>query len=229
VVSNATHAPWLDTLDAAIAEHHLLKHPFYQAWSAGTLPRPVLRHYALEYYHHVLAFPTYLSALHSRLPRWEDRQVVLDNLIEEDHGPRNHPALWRQFADAVGVSRDELRDSTPSPATAASVAVFHELGREAPVTAGLASLYAYESITPDVSTEKLRGLRQHYGIGPGTGTEFFALHATLDVVHAAQIRSLLAARVHSQEEAEHAVNGAQQGLAALWAILDQFETAATPA
>jgi len=227
VLPVALNETWLDAVDAVIAERHLLKHPFYKAWSHGTLPAASLRHYAREYHHHVLAFPTYLSALHSRLPRWEDRQVVLENLIEEDHGPRNHPALWRQFAAAVGVTAEELRDVAPSAATAASIARFHELGRQAPVTAGLASLYAYESITPAVSTEKLRGLQQYYGVGAGAGSEFFALHATLDVEHAAQIRTLLNARVTNPEEAEQARRGAEQGLAALWALLDQFET--TPA
>ena len=53
-------------LDEAIEAKSLLKHPFYQAWSEGRLPIPMLQGYAAQYYHNELAFPTYLSAIHSR-------------------------------------------------------------------------------------------------------------------------------------------------------------------
>jgi pyrroloquinoline-quinone synthase len=38
-----------ETLDVAVAKRNLLEHPFYQAWSAGTLPVDALRTYAREY------------------------------------------------------------------------------------------------------------------------------------------------------------------------------------
>ena len=34
----------------------------YEAWSAGELTRDDLREYALDYYEHVRAFPSYLAA-----------------------------------------------------------------------------------------------------------------------------------------------------------------------
>src|SRR5258708_8491204 len=63
---------------------NLLQHPFYQAWSKGELTREDLREYAAEYWHHVSAFPTYLSALHSRLPDGEMRREGLRHLAEEE-------------------------------------------------------------------------------------------------------------------------------------------------
>ena len=36
-------------LDSKIADYNLLKHPFYQAWSAGELSVEALRSYAREY------------------------------------------------------------------------------------------------------------------------------------------------------------------------------------
>ena len=52
----------LDSLDALIEEHHLLKHPFYQAWTEGTLSKESLQLYAEQYYQHVRAFPENLRA-----------------------------------------------------------------------------------------------------------------------------------------------------------------------
>jgi pyrroloquinoline quinone (PQQ) biosynthesis protein C len=37
------NAELVDRLDAAIAEKHLLKHPFYQDWQAGKLSRQSLQ------------------------------------------------------------------------------------------------------------------------------------------------------------------------------------------
>ena len=60
-----TRDEFLTALDALIAENHLLKHPFYQLWSQGKLTRENLREYAISYYPHVAAFPTYVSGVHS--------------------------------------------------------------------------------------------------------------------------------------------------------------------
>ena len=82
------------SLNSLVAEMSLLKHPFYQQWTAGTLSAQRLGNYAIQYYRHVEAFPRYLSALHSRCDELETRQVLLENLIDEERGAENHPELW---------------------------------------------------------------------------------------------------------------------------------------
>ena len=58
------------TLKAIIEEKHLLKHPFYQAWSNGTLPLSVMQKYAIQYYHLELNFPKFLSLPVRTLTIW---------------------------------------------------------------------------------------------------------------------------------------------------------------
>src|SRR5215467_8974545 len=70
--------------DLEIASFDLLKHPFYQAWSAGELTREDLKFYAEQYYYHVSGFPTYLTTLHSRMPEGPMRRAVLVNAYEEE-------------------------------------------------------------------------------------------------------------------------------------------------
>ena len=53
-------------LDRLVEKYHLLKHPFYRAWTQGTLSRESLALYAEQYYQHVLAFPENLKRLASR-------------------------------------------------------------------------------------------------------------------------------------------------------------------
>ena len=43
---------------------NIIYHPlFYKAWNKGELSKTTLQTYAQEYYHHVAAFPRYLSAI----------------------------------------------------------------------------------------------------------------------------------------------------------------------
>ncbi len=151
-------------LDSMISERSLLKHPFYQAWTAGTLSLERLQNYAVEYYPHVAAFPRYLSAIHSRCADIATRQALLENLIEEDRGAENHPELWIRFAEAIGVSPKRVTDSITSASSIGLVRAFTEIAESGHVPSGHAALYAYESQIPSVATAKIDGqaiLRRH--------------------------------------------------------------------
>src|ERR1700704_5844056 len=92
----------------AVMEYSMLKHPFYIAWTEGKLSKFVLGEYVKQYYAHVRAFPTYVSAVHSRCEDLSIRQQLLENLIEEERGDENHPELWLRFAEGLGVARGNV-------------------------------------------------------------------------------------------------------------------------
>jgi pyrroloquinoline-quinone synthase len=210
----------LIAIERLIEDRHVLKHPFYVAWQEGTLPREALRTYAVQYYQHVRAFPTYISALHARCEDIGTRQALLENLRDEEEGPENHPALWLRFAAAVGCEPGEAESATPLPETADAIAAFRAAVGEGSVTRGLAALWAYESMVPVVAAEKIRGLAEHYGVAGSPGTDYFEVHRTLDVEHAAATRALVARRASDPVEAAEAERGADQATAAVARILD---------
>src|SRR5438477_9707296 len=109
---SANHTAFWNELESRIAKHDLLCHPFYKAWSAGELTREDLREYSADYYHHVAAFPTYLSALHSRLADGHLRRTVLANLAAEEIEGVPHSELWLDFAEAMGNDREAVRSQT---------------------------------------------------------------------------------------------------------------------
>ncbi|MCY3647379.1 MAG: CADD family putative folate metabolism protein [Chloroflexi bacterium] len=166
----------------AIAERSLLQHPFYQAWSAGTLEVERLQDYARQYYHFERAFPRFLSAIHARTESPAIRQLLLNNLWDEEHGERNHPALWLEFAAALGVSGEEVEGSTPHPETTALIEHFGDVAQNSPVAEALATLFAYESQVPAIAWEKIKGLTEHYDLLPEQ-FEFFSVHLVSDVAH----------------------------------------------
>ena len=208
------------TLDSMTSERSLLKHPFYQAWTAGTLSIERLQNYAVEYYPHVAAFPRYLSAIHSRCGDIVTRQALLENLIEEERGVKNHPELWLRFAEAIGVSRERVLDSTTSASSTGLVREFTHLAESGHVASGLAALYAYESQIPAVATAKIAGLKRFYGVTNKRGLSFFAVHEKADVWHARSGAELIERHCITDRDREIAVEAADRALGALWSLLD---------
>jgi pyrroloquinoline-quinone synthase len=208
------------TLDSMIAERSLLKHPFYLAWTAGTLSIERLQNYTVEYYPHVAAFPRYLSAIHSRCADIATRQALLENLIEEERGAENHPELWLRFAEAIGVARERVVDATTSASSARLVEEFMRQAESGHVASGLAALYAYESQIPPVATAKIDGLKRFYGVTDERGLAFFAVHEKADVWHARTGADLIARHCTAESDRDLAIEAGDRALRALWSLLD---------
>jgi pyrroloquinoline-quinone synthase len=209
---------FLTELDERIQEKHLLKHEFYKAWSEGTLKQECLKEYAIEYYHHVKAFPTYLSLLHAHTEDMKTRQGILQNLIEEELGSPNHPELWKSFALSLGATEEEIDQHTPCAEIQTLIKTFRSICREGKTGDGLAALYAYESQIPAICISKIDGLKMHYGMSDPKQWRYFSVHIAADEEHARVERELLARHV-SSEDAISAHDAAQAILDALWNFL----------
>ena len=215
-----TKPEFLEALDALIAEKHLLNHPFYQLWTEGKLSLEDLRHYAVAYYPHVAAFPRYVSAVHANCTDESLRQDLLENLIEEERGAENHPALWRRFAAAVGADTSEMSATPRVPEVAEAINEFRCTTRDGSVAEGLAALYAYESQIPEVARTKREGLASFYGITDGDAVRFFSVHEKADVWHRQVEREALGGAALTPEERERALAAADRCLTALNKALD---------
>lgn len=200
-----------DRLSAVQDRWDVLRHPFYERWSAGTLEPSELAFYAGEYRHAVVALAGQSAAAAAE----PDAPAGLAAHAAEE---RAHVALWDAFAD--GVSGDTDRPARPESAACAEA-----------WTAGgdllerLAVLYAIESAQPAISQTKLDGLAAHYGIAPGApAASYFALHAERDVEHAAAARALIEERA-TPADADRLVARAEAALRANWELLDGVDAA----
>jgi pyrroloquinoline-quinone synthase len=220
-------SPFQEEVRSIIKDRHLLGHPFYIAWSKGELSLEQLRQYAGQYMHHVLAEPTYLSAVHSNTPHFASdgksdlstRQAILQNLIDEEFGPENHPALWRRFAATLGLSEDDLAAATPLHATQSLVNTFTDLCRNRPYYAGLAALHAFESQVPAIAAVKIDGLRRFYGFTDPREYEFFTVHEEADVFHSAAEWRLIERAADAPAKRAEVLAATSEACEALWSFL----------
>ena len=212
--------PFSHHLEQIIHEKGLLSHPFYQEWTAGTLTLDRLRKYAQQYYSFEAAFPTFLSAIHARCPSLPVRQLILDNLWDEEHGEDNHPALWLRFCNALGLADAEVREAAPLPETRALVDTYRAASMTRPYPEALASLFAYEVQAPAISEQKMAGLKHYYGITEEATLAFFTTHLTADVAHSGAERQVIDTYADSPERQEALAEAVQQARDALWLFLD---------
>ncbi len=206
-------------IDEAIGEFAMLSHPFYQLWAEGKLTQAMLAEYARQYYAHVTAFPTYVSAVHSRCDDLEVRQLLLENLIEEERGADNHPELWFRFAEGLGVGRDEVRRAELLPSTTETVARLKALTANSDYRLGVAALYAYESQIPEVARTKRAGLKTFYGIEDPRTVSFFTAHESADQVHREIEMKILSDRCDTEIVREETVKAAREAARSLWDFL----------
>ena len=181
-------------LDSKIADHNLLNHPFYQAWSIGELPIEALRSYAREY-----------GAFISTVPHgWEtvgDAETAAEEI--------EHIDLWTAFATGLDTSVSEAHIPQVKTLVGTANALFSERAT------ALGALYAFEAQQPATTQSKLVGLKAFYQL-PKTVEPYFETHAHND--HEAE---MLLARIGALPPALHAtvIQACEQMSVALWNAL----------
>ena len=214
---------FIDKIDNLIEKHHLLNHPFYKAWNAGELPKETIREYAAQYFQHVSLFPRYLSAIHSNCDDIKTRQLLLENLNEEEQGKENHPELWMRFAEGMGNTRKNVNETVPMKETEELVKVFKKLSKSEKYHIGLAALYCYESMQPEISETKKDGLQKFYDIKDEDTLKFFTVHMHADKWHRKVVRNVIKRVADSKTKQNEITNSVESALGALNNFLTGME------
>jgi len=213
----AATAPTLEArLRAVIDESAMLAHPFYTALAKGDLGRAPLREYARQFYHFEAGFPRFLSAIHARTELPGVRQVLLENLYDEEHGDRNHGVLWLEFASSLGLRPAEVTGARLRPKTRALIDHYGAMAQNAPLAEALATLFAFEGQVPTVAWTTIKALSDHYGLRPDQ-FEFFSVHLVADVAHAG---AEMGAITRSCEDDDGAIAATGRACALLLGFLD---------
>jgi len=182
--------------DALIAKRDLLAHPFYQAWSAGTLPMAALRDYAGEY-------GAFIATI---ADGWQTAGHDAIAAIEVGHA-----RVWSEtFAKTLGTDVGTPVVSEVAALVAASTELFADRAT------ALGALYAFEAQQPATARSKRAGLVAHYPELPRTAGLYFAIHEDDD-----EEPAMLAADMDalSPADAERAVVACDRMTQALWDAL----------
>ena len=194
-----------ERVERARERWNVLRHPFYQRWSAGELTAEELGRYSGQYRAVVAAIAEISERTAGAAP---ERRELTRHAAEE----RAHVRLWDGFVDAAGGDAG----AEPTPETVACVA---ELTSEGDLVELTARLFALESGQPAISRTKREGLRARYGFEDGAGTAYFRVHEHRDAEHAAGARELIEELADEGDEDRVALV-AEAAFRANWRLLD---------
>jgi len=194
-----------DRIESARERWDVLRHPFYEQWTAGALTSEQLARYSGQYRHAVEAIADVSDRVAEGAPAHPE---LREHAVEE----RAHVALWDEFVAATGGDAE----AAPAPETARCVSAWSADGD---LLAKLVTLYAIEAAQPEISRVKREGLISSYGFADGQGTAYFEVHERRDAEHAAQARELLAELADEADE-DRLVAVAESAYRANWRLLD---------
>jgi pyrroloquinoline-quinone synthase len=194
-----------DRIEGARERWNVLRHPFYQQWTAGALTGEQLARYSGQYRHAVEAIAAVSERAADEAPGHPE---LREHAIEE----RQHVAVWDEFVAATGGDAG----ADPTPETAECVSTW---SADADLLSKLVRLYAIEAAQPEISRVKLEGLVSSYGFANGEGTTYFEIHERRDAEHAAQTRELLDELADEADE-DRLVAVAEGAYRANWRLLD---------
>jgi len=220
-----TNSIFINEVEKKITKNHLLNHSFYKAWNAGELEVSTIQEYAAQYFKHVSAFPRYLSAIHTNCEEISIRQELLGNLVDEEQGDENRPELWLRFGEGMGKSREAMVQTEAMEETQELVDIFMKLTRDQRTHIGMAALYCYESMVPEIAENKIDGLKKFYGINDENTLKFFTVHLHADKWHRKVIRNLISELCDSSMKQEEALAAIDEALYALNNFLTGMEQA----
>jgi pyrroloquinoline-quinone synthase len=194
-----------ERIESARERWNVLRHPFYEQWTAGALSAEQLAFYSGQYRHAVEAIAMLSEDAADATP---ERAELREHAVEE----RQHVALWDEFVAAAGGATD----ADPTPETAECVSAW--TGAD-DLPARLVTLYAIETAQPEIARTKREGLTSSYGFADGEGTSYFRVHEGRDAEHAAQARELLD-ELDADADADRLVAVAEGAYRANWRLLD---------
>ena len=124
---------FLARLKREVIGHSALVHPFLERFGEGDASEEGIRTFAIQYYRHVRLSRLYLASLISNCGHDEKLQLALAEILFDEYGHLNpnetHPALYRRFMEALGLTEEEWETPPTIPEVQLYVSTHRERAR----------------------------------------------------------------------------------------------------
>ena len=199
----ATATDFMTELDAQIRAHPVLNDPLVQRISTpGGVTRDQARRFALLYYPHIFRTRLYQANALGISPD-ERIQAVLADILWDEYGngdtSRTHPAVYRKFLKATGVSESEWSIEPRFPELVLYIESMMRLTQSGDWLAAAAAVgIASEWPIPRLYGDFLKGLRTVPGVCEDD-LELFVSHIGIDEHHSQMMRDALSPYAHTMD------------------------------
>ena len=217
-------AEFFGKLKREVIGHPALAHPFLLRFGDGDATPEGVRTFAVQYYRHVRVSRLYLAALISNCGHDESLQLALAGILFDEYGAldpgETHPALYRRFLRALGMSEEEWEEPPTLPEIELYISAHREITRDPDFRLGLGALGpASEWPVPPIYARLSEGLKKSAGLSD-RDLEIFISHVTMDVEHARIMMDAVAPYAGDEEGQRRVREGALRSLDARSVMLD---------
>ncbi len=206
--------------------HHT--HPLHVNMNAGHLSRAQIQHWVANRYYYQAMIPLKDAAILSNCPHPAVRRVWIQRIIDHDGAADGRGGIedWLRFAEAVGLSREEVLDERHIvPGVYFAVDAYVTFARTHPWIEGVAASLT-ELFAPDLMQERIAAFEHHYTWVTPDGLTYLKTRLTQaprDANHALQ---LVTEYCRTREQQERAIAALEFKNDVLWSMLDAMQYAA---
>ena len=212
---------FVEALIEDVFEHQAIHHPYLKRLSSGSFADidEAIRDYALNYSVYSNEFVTYLNFVIAGLTREAHRELIIENLYEEQGDPNStlierkpHSEIFREFKEQIGVTK-EYEDRAIVAATSVCWRdVFKETCKSQNVCVGLGAIgLGTEMIVPNIYGHFIHAIEDHSTFD-NSNSMFFRLHVDCDDEHSEDLLSVIRDFAHAPHNRENLRFGAQIAL-----------------
>ncbi|WP_149827807.1 pyrroloquinoline-quinone synthase PqqC [Streptomyces tailanensis] len=203
------------------------RHPFHTRMNQGRLSRRQIQGWVANRFYYQVNIPRKDAAILSNCPDIDVRRRWLRRIVDHD-GTRSGDGgieAWLCLGDAVGLTREELRDQRHvTPGVRSAVDDYVTFARTRPWVEAVASSLT-ELFAPDLMAERLAAFERFYPWIDGAGLAYFRARleqAPRDAEHALEV---VAEHCRSAEEQQRAVAALTFKCDVLWRMIDAIDQA----
>jgi len=186
--------------------------------------------FAGQFFLQVREFPRAVSAMHANCPYPQERIELAESIYEEETGRLSgcnqpQPELFIRFGEAVGLSRQELVEGKPLPATRALIDWFELSTKQRSfIEAAAAINQAAEGQVPGAFGPMARQLQKHYGLSK-KAVEFWDIHEMADAEHSDVGDNIVIKHASDAAMQDRVRDALQHSLDAWWQFFDGIHAA----
>ena len=226
---------FLEVVSEAVLVHHTkINHPFCVKLVRGEWSLKQLQAWTKQDYHakvQTLRNDAYIVATAPTLDELQEQlKVLLSESGEDLAGGKypSHPELWLRFAEGLGLKRDEIMHSEPSPLM--QVVLDAERYKSMKQTVGdlPANLRVGEKVNAVVHPIWAEALREKYHV-PESALEFFVAHGEADQDHGKLGEQIVRSRATTAEAQRSIWLHLKKSQGKQWVTYDAFYQAAMEA
>ncbi len=184
-------------LQETLRLRHSKPHPIRQLLLGGRLSKAQLQGWAKNQFHEFRNIHRFFGIRYQKCPIPELRRLLLENMVEEEgedlFGGKypSHRDLWVQFAEGLGIGREDILNYQPLPGIRAALEMYVSLVQQSHWAVAIGTGLVFEGGGPKRMREEREALEKHYSWIPSRSLDFFRAHEYHDQGHGDMVTEVI--------------------------------------